>query len=187
MSVHSEVTDELFDRAAAYAFDGMADADRTAYEAHLQECGVCAAEVDALRAVMAELALSAPGVTPPADLRARVLARATRGPAALIRRAASDWQPSGLPGVSFRRLLRDAANDRQTVLVRLLPGAVYPVHTHGGTEECFVLGGDVRDGELRMTEGDYSRYEGGTRHGPLSTDDGCVLLISSSLSDVIHP
>ena len=59
------------------------------------------------------------------------------------------------------------------------------MHVHHGSEECLVLEGDVADGDLEMTAGDYVRFEEGTQHGPLRTRGGNLLLIVSSLHDEI--
>jgi len=36
---------------------------------------------------------------------------------------------------------------------------------------------------MRMKAGDYSRFEGGSEHGPLSTREGCLLLVMHSTRD----
>ena len=61
-------------------------------------------------------------------------------------------------------------------------GAALPHHEHGGTEECYVVTGDLRDGDLLLKAGDYIRFERATRHKVVSPT-GCLLLVNSSLHD----
>ncbi len=68
------------------------------------------------------------------------------------------------------------------ILIRMQAGAELPHHEHGDTEECYAIRGDLRDGDVRLRTGDYIRFERGTRHS-ISSQDGCLLLVSSSLRD----
>ena len=61
--------------SGAYAIDALDDIERAEFERHLAQCADCRAEVDGLRAAAAEMS-SLTAVTPPPDLRARVLADA---------------------------------------------------------------------------------------------------------------
>jgi anti-sigma factor ChrR (cupin superfamily) len=54
---------------------------------------------------------------------------------------------------------------------------------HGGPEECYVLEGDLRVDDKTMGQGDYQFAPEGCEHSVQSTEGGCLLLISSSLSD----
>ena len=54
---------------------------------------------------------------------------------------------------------------------------------HGGSEECYVLDGDLQVGVLPMERGDYQRVDGGSHHVVQSTTGGCVLFIRCSMSD----
>lgn len=96
-----------------------------------------------------------------------------------------DWEPTGVDGIEVRSLFVDRANDRMTALFRMEPGASYVPHRHAGHEECFVVQGDLRVGDIVMHAGDYQRASEGSIHGEQSTEGGCVLLISSSMTDEI--
>jgi hypothetical protein len=48
-----------------------------------------------------------------------------------------------------------------------------------------VLQGDIWVGDVHMRRGDYQRAPAGRRHPVQTTDEGCVLLLVSSLSDEI--
>ena len=56
-------------------------------------------------------------------------------------------------------------------------------HHHGGAEECYVLEGDLRTGDVWMHAGDYQHAAAGSVHPVQSTVQGCLLLIHSSLQD----
>lgn len=61
---------------AAFALDALSRDESHTVAAHLASCATCTRETDAWRESQANLALLAPTVAPPADLKARVLARA---------------------------------------------------------------------------------------------------------------
>jgi len=198
--------------AALYLLGCMAGEGCAAYEEHVAGCTGCAAEVVRLRDAAASLALLAPEADPPAALRARLLERVAsmrqdeppradgvdatsaqswrkweatptgNGPV-FVPAGGLGWEPTGVAGVTAKRLFVDPANDRVTLLVRMAPGISYPSHRHGGPEECYLLEGDLDDGEVSMRAGDYLRREGGSIHGMHSTKEGCLMLIVSSLHD----
>lgn len=93
------------------------------------------------------------------------------------------WERTAVDGVEVRRLALDPEADRVTMLVRMRAGTSYPAHLHRGAEECFVLEGDLRAGELHMRAGDYLLARAGSVHPLQSTDAGCLLFIASSLQD----
>jgi len=69
----SALHDELKANAAGYVLGILDAGERREFEAHLEECGECAAEVASLRPVIGVLATAVPRVTPRAEARARVL------------------------------------------------------------------------------------------------------------------
>jgi predicted ChrR family anti-sigma factor len=208
MKMHDILDDEARERATLYALTSLTASEAITYEAHLAICEVCRREVAQLREASLGLALLAPEETPPPNLREEVLARfrservQSESPAAarpsqvwrqwhtsqgndMFNAPASEgrWEPTGVAGVEVRRLFVDRTNDRVTMLVRMMAGSSYPGHRHGGAEECYVLQGDLRVGDLHMRAGDYQRAKGGSRHPVQTTEGGCLLLITSSLHD----
>ncbi len=179
---HARADAETWDRAALYLLGGMRAEEGSDFEQHLQVCPPCRKEVSSLRPLVDDLVLAGPEVEPPAGLRERVLA-GTRGRSfTLLAEAERAWLPTGVPGVELCQLWLDAANERQTILIRMEAGAALPHHEHGGTEECYVIRGDLRDGDMLLRTGDYIRFERGTHHS-ISSQDGCLLLVNSSLHD----
>ncbi len=179
---HARADEETWDRAALYLLGGMRAEEGLDYEQHLQVCPPCRQEVVSLRPLVDDLVLAGPEVEPPAGLRERVLA-GTRGESyTVLAEAEQAWLPAGVPGVELCQLWLDSANERQTILIRMAAGAALPHHEHGGTEECYVVRGDLRDGDLLLQAGDYIRFERGTHHS-ISSKAGCLLLVNSSLHD----
>ncbi|MCA1816791.1 MAG: anti-sigma factor [Acidobacteria bacterium] len=70
MKGHADYKDAL----ALAALDSADEAELRALDAHLASCGECRAELRALRDTAAALALAAPPLAPPPELRARLLA-----------------------------------------------------------------------------------------------------------------
>ena len=180
-NAHTELTEEARDRAALYALGGMQDAEGASFAEHLEACAPCRREVSALRPVAEGPAFVAPEAEPPPGLKKRVLA-SVRKPFTLLPEAELDWHAAGVPGVELCQLWLDERNERHTLLIRMAAGATLPAHRHAQPEECYVVRGDLRDGDLCLCGGDYIRFEGDTSHS-ISSEEGCLLLVTASLHD----
>jgi mannose-6-phosphate isomerase-like protein (cupin superfamily) len=156
-------------------------------EAHFRQrvtagCPLCCSLLNDCEQTVAALPLLAPEVAPPPMLRTRLLegigvkAAPAERPAlewTLVRAGDTDWEPSPIPGVQYRRL-----HGRKTMLVRMAPHTVYPEHEHAWAEQCLVLEGSVRtEGEIAYA-GDFTYMPKGSTHQPLHTETGCLLLIA---------
>jgi anti-sigma factor ChrR (cupin superfamily) len=106
---------------------------------------------------------------------------ATTKPAFKIQRADDAQWFSPAPGQSIRMLAIDRAQRRFTALVRLEAGAHYPAHHHAGTEECYVLEGDLRCGNAVLRAGDFQRAASNSWHEEQWSEQGCVCLIVAPL------
>jgi len=84
------------------------------------------------------------------------------------------WELTRFPGVETKTLYAEASG-RQTVLLRLAPGARLPDHRHVGVEQSFVLEGALADEEGTCTAGNFVWRRPGSVHHAWSPD-GCVLL-----------
>lgn len=125
------------------------------------------------------LALSAEQIPPPAGLRERLLSRIQAPPGFTVSRASvAEWKATGVPGVSTRELA--AEKGFKTFLIKFEPGAVFPAHPHLGVEHCYVLSGDIRSGDLELGPDDFQRAASHTRHGKLHSQNGCILLITTT-------
>jgi anti-sigma factor ChrR (cupin superfamily) len=57
------------------------------------------------------------------------------------------------------------------------PGARIPAHRHLGVEQCLLLEGDLRAGQLEMSAGDFNCSLPGSVHEDLTTEGGALFLI----------
>ena len=190
-----------------YALSALDEAEHALVHAHLATgCEVCAAELRSHQDPVAQLAFAVTPVPPPPQLRERILNAATQPPNAnaagvaqtwrewantqpnaaeisLVRAGEGQWE-SVMAGVSVKRLSFDAERQMATMLIRMLPGTRYPAHRHAQAEECLVIEGELHVGdELVMVAGDFQRAERDSVHLPQWTSAGCLLLVTSSLSD----
>jgi anti-sigma-K factor RskA len=95
--------EQLGDQAAAYALGALTPAERLAFEAHLAECAICAAEVRSFAPVAAGLAHLVPAEEPAPHVRARlmsVVSRRSPWSASWLAAAASIALAVGLGGYS---------------------------------------------------------------------------------------
>jgi len=96
-------------------------------------------------------------------------------PGTATKRAAdAEWQQYS-DGIVFRVLKVDEARGRQTLLVKMQPGATYKSHSHDVDEDCLVIEGDLRYNDLVLRAGDYHLATRGTHHPTGTTAAGCLL------------
>ena len=86
-------------------------------------------------------------------------------------------------GVRRRPLFTDEKAGTDAFLIRLDPGAIVAPHDHAGAEHCYVLQGDVHLAGQHLHSGDYHLAAAGSTHTPITTDDGCLLLIGKGRAD----
>jgi hypothetical protein len=122
------------------------------------------------------------GQSPPKELFEIVLARidseGTQLPGSVtVRGEEAGWAPLS-EGVSCRLLREETNTGRQSMLIRMQPGAVYQPHPHDTDEECLVVEGDLSLGNLELHAGDFHVAFKGTLHPASHTVTGCLLHIS---------
>ncbi len=116
-----------------------------------------------------------------AALRLRLLSRIGAGGAPqldTIHATDGKWRPF-LPKVAIKVLRRAAGI--QTYLLRLEPGAVLLPHRHPDDEECIVLEGSVRIGEIVACKGDYHLAPKGVEHGAIVSERGALLFLRGAI------
>jgi anti-sigma factor ChrR (cupin superfamily) len=89
-------------------------------------------------------------------------------------------------GISCKLLSNDPQADRVGMLVRLAPGVEYPPHRHSGTEELYLLQGELWIGDKKLNPGDYNRAEPGTADTRVWSENGCTCLLITSPSDTLN-
>lgn len=102
-------------------------------------------------------------------------ATAAQPPGLLTVRANEGQWKAFLPRVGIKVLRRE--QDILTYLLRLEPGAALPPHDHPHDEECIVLEGEARIGELVVRAGDYHCARAGSPHGVIRSEHGAVLFL----------
>jgi len=148
-------------------------------------------EVRAMENAAALLAGNVRPVTPSPDLKSRLLSRVsaweTLKPMADVRPHDGGWTSTGLPGVDMRKLFRDPQTGRTTLLLRMEPGVSFPAHHHGDDEQCLVLKGDIRFGDLVYEEGDFVVMGKSTTHPEIHTVGGNLLLLVAGHNEFVQP
>lgn len=87
------------------------------------------------------------------------------------------WKQTRHAGISICYLRRDASTGDGTVLIKMQPGSMYPLHKHRGVEEVFILQGGYCDNEGEHRAGDYVLNPAGSAHQPVANEGSdCVML-----------
>ena len=203
---HEHLTEEIQTLGALYALGELDLEETRKFEAHLKEgCPPCADETHAFEAIVHQLALGLPPIAPRPQVKEQLLARirceatgqgASADPQVwkawsstpaqarwVIRSTEGDWQETGIEGVTVKNLFVDEVRHYVTMLVQMAPGSQYPSHRHAGAEECYVIQGKMRIGDQWYKAGDYIRNSPDSIDEDTYTENGCLLLISSSQQD----
>jgi quercetin dioxygenase-like cupin family protein len=125
-----------------------------------------------------------PQAPPPGNLAAverRLDAEFSAAGSRTIRADSGDWSEIA-PGVAMKRLYREPGDGRESVLLRLLPGATLPAHEHPQSEECLVLEGAIDIGELHLAAGDFHVALPGAPHDRIHSRRGALLFIRGALA-----
>jgi anti-sigma factor ChrR (cupin superfamily) len=145
--------------------------------------------VSALREAAWLLADTVTPVAPAPSLKSRVLARVAQfeqlKPLADVRRNEEYWVSGGMPGVEIKPLFQEDETGRSTYLLRMQPGVRLPAHYHHDAEQCLVLKGDIRWGDIVYEEGDFIVMGKGTKHPEIHTVNGNLLLLISGRTEFL--
>ncbi len=176
---------------AVYAVHALPAAEVPRIEAHLSSCEHCRRELAALRGTVdAFVSWPTDILRPSARLQERLAQRiaadtgkpAAPPPAPQYREP--DWEEVA-PGIFCKLLANDAARDRVSMLVRLLPNVEYPPHTHAGLEELHLLEGELWIDDRKLHPGDYNRAEAPTGDKRVWSETGCTCVLITSTKDML--
>jgi anti-sigma factor ChrR (cupin superfamily) len=196
---HTTTDEEAQGRAALYALGALDPEEARDFEEHAARCEACARELRCFQSVADALATAPGPADPPAGARTRLLALISTpadgpnvfgelGNFLVVRKGEGKWRPTGDAGVSYKLLYADAERGTYTTLLRMEPGSRIPAHRHLGVEQCLVLEGDLRSGDIGMSAGDFNCSLPGSVHEALVTDGGALLLlVSPERYEVIEP
>ena len=183
---------ELQELAALRALGVLEPSDAARLGASVAHDPEARAEVAALADAAAALAHTAPVQTPPPALRERLLAQIARTPQAqptgasvpparpgftFLRPDEGEWLPTPIPGIRMKILSVNRETGYWVVKADLGPGTRYPQHVHSGTEDFFVVSGDLHNEGRVLGPGDFLHAEPGTSHGELYSPSGCIALL----------
>lgn len=185
--------DDLQQLAALRALGALSGDELSALNTRLADDEAARADLARFIDVAAVLAASVPQRTAPPALRGRLLERIRRTPQIRPGQAAENvaatkpapfhfvdadapWMPTPIPGVRLKVLSASPTSDYAMLLAELAPGTVYPEHDHEGTEETYVLTGDLTCQGRVLGPGDYFHAETGTHHDAMSSKNGCTAI-----------
>jgi anti-sigma factor ChrR (cupin superfamily) len=97
-------------------------------------------------------AVNAPAPVNPPELRSHYVAA-----------SAMPWQPTAFDGIEMKVLYTDGEG-RSTILFKMAPGAIVPLHEHTALEQTYMLEGSLEDVEGRCGPGDFVWRPGGNVH-----------------------
>jgi len=185
--------DTLMDLVPAYALGALDPADAALIEQIAAHDPAVRDEVAAFLETATALARqAAPNTDPSPQLRGRILDRiratpqakasslpADSTPAGFVFKSAgdSDWHPGPVPGLRFKLLTVSRDMGYWMLLAELQPGSTIPSHDHRGSEQVYVLSGDLVTEGRTLGPGDLLHAEPGTHHRELRSPHGCVALL----------
>lgn len=86
------------------------------------------------------------------------------------------WKSTAFDGIEMKLLYSDEQG-RSTILFKLAPGAIVPLHEHTELEQTYVLEGSLEDEDGACTAGNYVWRPGGNRHVAHAPDGAVILSI----------
>ena len=104
-------------------------------------------------------------ITNPAELRSTY-----------VDAAKMEWQPTEFAGIEMKVLYKDDQGF-STILFKLAPGAVVPLHEHTGLEQTYMLEGSLEDDEGACGPHSFVWRPGGNKHVARSPNGAVFLSI----------
>lgn len=180
---------------AALHAAGALDGDDVAAMAHCDHCpfGRAALEAFGFENVAAAISSSVfPPVAPSAEMKSKIMARISppvseqkEPDTQFVSNDDGEWQT--LPGGKIRlKTLSDLpAAGHAMILLEASPGAVFIPHFHEGSEEIFLISGDLSTNGRVLGPGDYLRHAPGTHHPKAISENGCRAILVTAREN--HP
>jgi RNA polymerase sigma-70 factor (ECF subfamily) len=179
------------DSMCIYAVQVLSQSRSLAMETHIAGCGQCEREFRKYRLMVASLgAWPSEALRPAASIGERLARRiaitAGSDPAAPAARQwrEPDWEQVA-PGISCRLMATDTDRNIVSMLVRLVPDGSYPAHQHAGSEELYLLDGELWIDDRKLFPGDYNRAEAGTGDVRVWSETGCTCVLITSTRDTL--
>ena len=176
----------------AYALQVLTSSELAAAEAHIASCAACQRDLQSLRPVVDRfVAWPTDVLRPTTSLQARLARRIAEetGKEAVLpplqQWSEPEWEQVA-PGIECKLLATDTERQRISMLVRLVPGASYPAHTHAGVEELHLLEGELWIDEKKLFPGDYNYGAPGEGDERVWSETGCTCVLITSTRDVLR-
>ncbi len=93
-----------------------------------------------------------------------------------IAASAMEWEETGIDKIKMKILYKDA-DGRSTILFKMGPGAIVPLHEHTKLEQTYVLEGSLEDDEGTCSAGDFVWRPGGNMHIAHSPKGAVILSV----------
>ena len=90
--------------------------------------------------------------------------------------SALPWQETGMNKITMKILYKDDQG-RSTILFKMEPGAIVPLHEHTKLEQTYVLEGSLEDDEGACKAGDFVWRPGGNIHIAHSPNGAVILSV----------
>ncbi|HWX35483.1 MAG TPA: cupin domain-containing protein [Steroidobacteraceae bacterium] len=81
----------------------------------------------------------------------------------IVAASSMPWQRTDFDGIEMKILYKDDEG-RSTILFKMAPGAIVPLHEHTALEQTFMLEGSLEDAEGSVAAGDFVWRPGGNVH-----------------------
>ena len=181
----ADSTSDIEETAANYALGALSSEENARLEAEMASNPVLAQLASEWVDRFAPLYADSEEVDPPAELFKRIETALDRQAASgsensvTIREDEGDWTDIA-PGVRKKILYLDAHASKQAYLLDFDAGAEMPEHDHHATEDCLILSGDFRIGDLHLTAGDFHAAFAHSQHAPCKSENGCRLFIKAA-------
>jgi anti-sigma factor ChrR (cupin superfamily) len=189
-------TEQQQEQASLYVLGALSAEEQRGFEAELRASAELRELVRALQRTAGLLATAGPQTALPPALKQKVLARIegkdretskvkSSGappiaslPGFLFHGAADPkgWKELPLRGAWIKMLALDRDRRYAVLLGKLEAGVRYPAHEHLGSEQIYLLTGDLHIGDRTLRSGDFHHADAGTAHGVNYSVEGCTLL-----------
>jgi anti-sigma factor ChrR (cupin superfamily) len=197
------INEQQQEQASLYAAGALPEPERSAFEADLRGNAELSELTRSLQRAIGALAIAAPSVPLPRDLKDKVLRRIdevqksetsdTARPSASIAPAAglhfveaadrAGWKALPLPGAYIKLLSVEKERGYAVLLGKLDAGVRYPAHVNPGPEDFYVLTGDLVIGDRKLVAGDFHHADKGSQHSVNYSVEGCTLLAVLTTDD----
>ena len=186
------ITEQQQDQAGLYALGALPEPERAEFEAGLKSNAELRELTRGFQRAAAAVALNAPAVELPRGLKGKVLQRidaaeGTKAMAAglgfLMADDSTGWKQLPIPGAWIKLLSVQPDRGYAVLLGKLEPGVRYPAHVNAGSEDFYILTGDLHIGTTELRAGDFHHADGGSQHEENISVGGCTLLAVLTTQD----